>query len=101
MGGDSLQHLLQCTVMLNAMDCIRPFLRSAWVVDGRPPLLPNFTLRALGIGCMSLEEASDVLLWHDFLHHVYSSRCQINHEVSSWRFAWAARARVLNRYGAI
>ena len=98
---DRLDHYLCCPVMLAALQSIRPLLFWSWLPVGHPPIKPLAPVRALGLDLGSLEEASDLLLWIDFLHSLYSSGASIGSTVSQWRSAWIARQRVVNRFSSL
>ena len=96
--GDDLAHYTRCSVMLAALQQIRPFLYWSWVPEGHAPCVPNASLRSFGLDLGSIEEATDLLLWIDFLHSLYSGGTAPAPTVEQWRRAWVARQRVVNRF---
>ena len=95
---DRLDHYASCSSMLSALQIIRPLLFWSCVPTGHPPLRPQAPLRMFGLDLSCYEEATDLVMWLDFLHSLYSSGLQPGRTAEQWKAAWGARQRVVHRY---
>ena len=95
---DILSHYLTCLPMIGCMMEVCPSLLPCWCVVLPPPLVPSLLPSALGLGVASRDDLLRIVLWHDFVHHVYCTAKFSSFSLESWKAAFVARRRVWSRH---
>ena len=97
-GGDSLNHYIVCTSMLEALKALMPELAQLWSTCIGPPCLPELSLKALGFSDEGENLHVQLVIWHDLMHNAYTSARNGNFKGSKWKDLFSARRRVYARF---